>query len=170
MINALNIDWGRWNHIYLFPPRPLILTALFLTMKDQHQIQTTKVTVYTNFNIQSKTTAGSSRQTGKRHKDFQNSCLEVLRAANELAFPFCDEETISLMTKSIRKSSEEDYQKKWTTFLNYVHSKGLSFEDINRGLEMNFFVIPVSYKKIKTFHYISLPFSSFKILTRLLWI
>ena len=90
-------------------------------MKDQHQIQTTKVTVYTNFNIQSKTTAGSSRQTGERHKDFQNSRLEVLRAANESVFPFCDEETISLITKSIRKSSEEDYQRKWITLLNYVH-------------------------------------------------
>ena len=49
VINALNIDWGRWNHIYLFPPRPLIFkalqklkqsnikTALFLTMDNQYQ-------------------------------------------------------------------------------------------------------------------------------------
>ena len=101
-------------------------------------VQITKVTAYTNLNIQSKTTASSSRQTGERHKDFQNSRLEVLREANETAFPFCDEETISLITKSIRKSSEEDYQRKWTTFLNYVQNIGLSFEDINKGLVMNF--------------------------------
>ena len=48
-INALNVDWGRWDHLYLFPPRPLILkalqklkqsnikTALFLTMDKQFQ-------------------------------------------------------------------------------------------------------------------------------------
>ena len=48
-INALNVDWGRWNHLYLFPPRPLILralqklrqsnikTALFLTMDEHFQ-------------------------------------------------------------------------------------------------------------------------------------
>ena len=64
-------------------------------------VQTTKITAYTNLNIQSKTTASSSRQTGERHKDLKNSHLEVLREANETAFPFCDEETISLITKSI---------------------------------------------------------------------
>ena len=48
-VNALNVDWSRWDHLYLFPPRPLILkalqklkqsnirTALFLTLDDQFQ-------------------------------------------------------------------------------------------------------------------------------------
>ena len=101
-------------------------------------VQTTKITAYTNFNLPSKTTAGSSRQDGKEYKDFQNSHLEVLRAANESAYPVCEEETICLMTESIKKSSEEDYQRKWTTFLDYVHSKGFTFEDIDKGLVMNF--------------------------------
>ena len=132
-------------------------------------VQTTKVTAYSSFNLRGKTTAGSSRQVGKGHKDFQNSRLEILRAANGSAFPECDDLTISLMTETIKKSSEGDYQRKWKTFLDYVHSKGLTFENIDKGLVVSFFVTPVPYKETKTFHYLSLQISPFKTLIRLLW-
>ena len=101
-------------------------------------VHTTKVTAYTNLKLRGKTTASSSRQVGNGHEDFQSSRLEVLRAANSSEFPECDDLTINLMTETIRKSSEGDYQYKWSTFLDYVHSKGLTFQDIDKGLVVKF--------------------------------
>ena len=132
-------------------------------------VKTTKITAFTCINLQGETTAGSSRQVDKGHKNFQNSHMEILRAANGSAFPECDELTINLMTETIKKSSEGDYQRKWKTFLDYVHSKGLNFEDIDKGLVASFLSHLFHVKKLKPStisHYRSAL--SFKTITGLL--
>ena len=73
-------------------------------------VQTTKVTAYSNINLRGKPTAGSSQQIREEPEDFQNSRLEILRAANGSEFPECVYQTINLMTETIQKSSEGDYQ------------------------------------------------------------
>ena len=131
-------------------------------------VKTTKITAFTCINLRGETTADSSRQIDKGHKNFQNSRMEILRAANGSAFPECDKLTINLMTETIKKSSEGDYQRKWKTFLDYVHSKGLNFEDIDKGPSGKFSITSLSCKEVKTLHYLSLQISPFKTIARLL--
>ena len=112
-------------------------------------VKTTKITAFTCINLQGETTAGSSRQVDKGHKNFHNSRLEILSKANSSAFPECDNLTINLMTETIRKSSAGDYQRKWKTFIDYVHSKSLNFEDIDKGIVVSFLSHLFHVKKLK---------------------
>ena len=75
-------------------------------------LKTTEITTFTCINLQSETTAGSSQQVGKRHKNFHDSRLEILKEANSSAFPECDDLTINLMSELIKESSEGEYQRK----------------------------------------------------------
>ena len=53
------------------------------------------------------------------------------------------------LKESIKKSSEGDYQRKWNTFLDYVHNKGLKLEDIDKGLVASFLSHLFYVKKLK---------------------
>ena len=112
-------------------------------------VQTTKVTAYTNFNLRGETTAGSSRQVGNGKEDFENSRLEILRAANSSEFPGCDNLTIDLMTETIKKSSEAEYQRKWAAFMGYAKSKGITFQNIDKSLAASFLSHLFHIKRLK---------------------
>ena len=101
-------------------------------------LETTEISAFTCINIQSETTASSSQQTCKRDKNFHNSRVEILKEANSSIFPGCDDRTISLMSESVQKTSEGEYQRKWETFLAYARSIGTKFEDINKETVVRF--------------------------------
>ena len=75
--------------------------------------------------------------------------MEILKRANSLAFPDCDNRTIDLVSESIKKSSEREYQRKWESFLNYVQSKNIEFKDINKSVVLNFLSHLFHVKKLK---------------------
>ena len=69
---------------------------------------------------------------------YHTSCVEVLKIANNFLLPNCDPLTIDLITGTVRKSSESDYQRKWETFLKFTENKGITFNDIEKGEAINF--------------------------------
>ena len=111
--------------------------------------KTTEITAITRVNIQSEATTSGSQQASKRQKNIHSSRLEILKQANSSAFPDCDDMTINLMSETIKKSSEKEYQRKWESFLDYVHSKNIDFEDINKSIVINFLSHLFHVKKLK---------------------
>ena len=57
--------------------------------------------------------------------------------------------TINLMSETIKKSSEKEYQRKWESFLDYVHSRNIDFEDINKSTVISFLSHLFHVKKLK---------------------
>ena len=112
-------------------------------------LETTEITTLSSINIQSETTADSSQQVGKGDKNFQDSRLEVLKEASSSAFPECDDLTINLMSETIKKSSEQEYQRKWKAFTDFVQSKGIHFENINKSIVIRFLSHLFHVKKLK---------------------
>ena len=102
-------------------------------------VRTTEITSYALTNSSSETTTDCRANPTEREEDFQNSRVEVLKVANNAQFPNCDQQTISLITGPIRKSSEADYQRKWKFFLEFVSGKGIEFEDIKIDIVLRFF-------------------------------
>ena len=100
---------------------------------------TTEVTSYSVTNNQHQTPTTSRRNHKERNTNFQNTRVEVLKTANNDQYPDCDEQTIHLMSVPVMKSSEEDYQRKWTFFLEFVAEKGIDFENINIDIVLRFF-------------------------------
>ena len=111
--------------------------------------KTTEITAITRVNIQSEATTSGSQQASNRQKNVQNSRLEILKEAISSTFPNCDDRTINLMSETIKKSSENEYQRKWESFIDYVHSKGIDFEDINKGTVISFLSHLFHVKKLK---------------------
>ena len=95
-------------------------------------------TSYSKSNHEGKTQAESSRQSGESTQTYHTSCVEVLKVANSFLIPNCDPQTIGLITDTVRQSSESDYQRKWQTFLRFTESKGIAFNDIEKGVVINF--------------------------------
>ena len=89
-------------------------------------VHTTEFTTYSNVNLQGDPPADSGQHNSEKPENFHNSHMEVLKAANGSEFPDCDSQTISLMTETIRKSSEDEHQRKLKIFQEYVRSKGLT--------------------------------------------
>ena len=69
---------------------------------------------------------------------FQTSRVEVLKAASTAQFPECDQETINLIASPVKKSSEDDYQRKWKFFLKFVENKRMEFKNINIDIVLRF--------------------------------
>ena len=100
---------------------------------------TTEITSYSVTNNTSQVTTTSRRNHAERDESFKHSRVEVLKAANNAQYPECDEQTIHLMSVPVMKSSEEDYQRKWKFFLEFVSGKGIDFKDINIDIVLRFF-------------------------------
>ena len=75
--------------------------------------------------------------------------MEVLKVANSFHFPDCDPQTINLITGTVRESSESDYQRKWKIFLEYTDSKGIAFNNLEKGVVINFLSHLFYTKKLK---------------------
>ena len=112
-------------------------------------VRTTEITSYSKVNLQSKTPAESRQQDGEEHINFHNSRVEVLKAATSFQFPDCDPQTINLITGTVRKSSEDDYQRKWKFFLEYVYNKGIAFNDIVKSVVLSFLSHLFHVKRLK---------------------
>ena len=68
---------------------------------------------------------------------------------NSTKYPGCDKETIGLISAPVTKSSENDYQRKWKYFLNFVSEKGISFEDITIDVVLRFLTFLFYTKGLK---------------------
>ena len=53
------------------------------------------------------------------------------------------------MSETIKESSEGEYQRKWKSFIEYVQSKGLNFEDIDKGIVISFLSHLFHVKRLK---------------------
>ena len=111
--------------------------------------ETTKITTLSSINIQSESTADSGLQVDKGDKNFSSSRLEILKEANSSALPECDDLTINLMSESVKSSSEQEYQRKWKAFTDFVQSKGIHFDKINVSIVIRFLSYLFHVKKLK---------------------
>ena len=111
--------------------------------------ETTKITTLSSINIQSESTADSGLQVDKGDKNFSSSRLEILKEANSSALPECDDLTINLMSETVKSSSEQEYQRKWKAFTDFVQSKGIHFDKINVSIVIRFLSYLFHVKKLK---------------------
>ena len=119
----------KCQNSYLFDQRRTY-SSLVLSSKDK--TNTTACTTHT-------VTTNSGEHPHSRKEEFQNSRLEVLKIGNALKYPKCDTQTINLMSAPVKKSSSNDYQRKWKYFLDFLKQKGISFDCIVIEVVMKFF-------------------------------
>ena len=93
---------------------------------------------FTGKDNHSQTTTNCREQTAVGLENFQTSRLEVLKTAYKNKYPGCDTDTINLMSTSIKKSSQSDYQGKWTQFLKYIQEKGVPFDCVKVDIVLGF--------------------------------
>ena len=53
------------------------------------------------------------------------------------------------MSETVKKSSEQEYQRKWKAFTDFVQSKGIHFENINKSIVIRFLSHLFHVKKLK---------------------
>ena len=97
-----------------------------------------QVTSISFTNNRGNTATAGRKQASKGHKDFQTSRVGVLKAACAEQFPDCDQQTLNLVARSVKQSSEADYQRKWESFLLFTKEKGVAFDDINPAIVLRF--------------------------------
>ena len=83
------------------------------------------------------TTVGCG-QIGNGAKSHQTSRLEIITEAYNKQFPDCPE-AVSLMAAPLRKSSINDYQQKWKTFLKFLEKNKIQLEEATIGNVLQFF-------------------------------
>ena len=83
-------------------------------------------------------TTDSSRKARDSPKSHQTSRLEIITAAYNKQFPNCPK-AVDLMAAPLRKSSVNDYQQKWKTFVNFLESNKIQLENITIGNVLQFF-------------------------------
>ena len=83
-------------------------------------------------------TTNSGRQIGNSSKSYQTSRLEIITAAYNKQFPNCPE-AVNLMAAPLRKTSVNDYQQKWKTFLKFLESNEIQLENVTIGNVLQFF-------------------------------
>ena len=106
--------------------------------RETSMVLCSQFTSYSKSNLEGKTPAESSRQNGESTETYHTSCMEVLKVANTFLLPDCDPQTIELITGTVRQSSESNYQRKWQIFLKFTESRGIAFNDIEKGVVINF--------------------------------
>ena len=71
----------------------------------------------------------SGEQAGIQSKSYQSSRLEVIKRAYTRQFPGCAQ-AVSLMAEPIKKTSANDYQRKWDTFIKYITKQKIPFQKV----------------------------------------
>ena len=89
-----------------------------------------------NSNKSVPTTMGS-RQVGNSPLSYKTPRVEVIKQAYGKEFPGCPE-AVTLMATPIRKSSEAEYEKKWSRFMTFVEGKNIPFEEITVATVISF--------------------------------
>ena len=93
---------------------------------------------FTGKDNHSQTATSCREQIAVGLQNFQTSRLEVLKTAYKIKYPGCDTDTINLMSTSIKKSSQSDYQGKWAQFLKYIQEKGVPFDCVKIDIVLGF--------------------------------
>ena len=112
----------------------------------QAMVPTAEIKAFSIKHFTYKATTTGRRRATVRDENFKNSRLEVLKVANSTRYPDCDNETINLISSPVKKSSENDYQRKWKYFLDFVAEKEIAFENITIDIVLRFFSF-LFYKK-----------------------
>ena len=120
------VKYKKWNRDF----KGRTLKTLVSTIEVQaHPITTDTSEIATT----------SRRQNDDRTQSFQTSHMEVLKIGISNHYPNYDEETINLISNSIKQSSESDYQGKWKQFLKFIAEKDISFDQVTIDAVLRFF-------------------------------
>ena len=152
-MDALTANWNEWQFLYLFPPSSADFEGFpeadsikfrkspFYNKRrtDKTLVLSSQITSVSFVQNKGSTATAGRKPAGKRHKDFHTSRVGVLKEACVEQFPDCDQQTLNLVARSVRQSSEADYQRKWESFLLFIKEKGVDFDDINFTIVLRFF-------------------------------
>ena len=109
------------------------------TRRDNETVVfSSKIASISFINNRGKTATTGRKQARRGHKYFQASRVGVLKEACSEEFPDCDQQTLDLMTRSVKMSSEADYQRKWESYILFTKGKGVDFDDINTDIVLRF--------------------------------
>ena len=90
----------------------------------------------------------SVEQVNESNQTYQTSRLEVIKAAYNKKFPDCDA-AVSLMAAPLRKTSINDYQHKWKSFLSFLSKREIPFEKVTVGTVLQFFMFLFRERHLK---------------------